>query len=309
MGSGLGLVMLVKDEARRVGAALAPLRDVVDELVVVDTGSADSTLAVLAQLGIPARHDRLDPTRCGALADARNRALATLSTPWALSLDADERLEPEGLRKLCAHVAELPDDVGGVGVRWRTHTPEGAFDDYKVAFFRRGVRKVGFIHDHVQADLRRLGLRAVWSDEVVLEHHPEPRKDGAKAVRYAERLACARRCDPHSPRYPWFRGYMALRAGDLPTAVRDLSEAARARHPWWPIESLNAGMALAEAHARRGDRAACLAALHAARVRLRELEGDWELAMNPGHGPWVVEALAGACAGRLERVRLPRFAC
>ena len=97
----LSLSMIVRDEAERIEAALTSVAGFVDEMVVLDTGSSDDTVAI-AQ-------------RCGALvasmpwpgdfAPARNRALELVRGDWVLVLDADERLRPEArgpLRELMA---------------------------------------------------------------------------------------------------------------------------------------------------------------------------------------------------------------
>ena len=97
----LSLSMIVRDEAEQIEAALTSVAGFVDEMVVLDTGSSDDTVAI-AQ-------------RCGALvasmpwpgdfAPARNRALELVRGDWVLVLDADERLRPEArgpLRELMA---------------------------------------------------------------------------------------------------------------------------------------------------------------------------------------------------------------
>ena len=43
MTKGVSLTMIVKNEEANLGACLESVRDVVDEIVVVDTGSTDRT--------------------------------------------------------------------------------------------------------------------------------------------------------------------------------------------------------------------------------------------------------------------------
>ena len=45
-GGTISLCMIVKNEARFLGRCLAGARDVVDQMVVVDTGSTDATVAI-----------------------------------------------------------------------------------------------------------------------------------------------------------------------------------------------------------------------------------------------------------------------
>ena len=84
----LSLCMIARDEADRLAAALTAARPAVDELVVVDTGSSDATIAVARQHG--ARVERFP--WCDDFAAARNASLAAATGDWALVLDADEVL-------------------------------------------------------------------------------------------------------------------------------------------------------------------------------------------------------------------------
>lgn len=92
----LSLCMIVRDEERWITACLESVRGVVDEMIVVDTGSRDLT-PDLAE-------------RCGArvyacawnddFAAARNFSLDRASGDWILWLDADERLDPANRRSI-----------------------------------------------------------------------------------------------------------------------------------------------------------------------------------------------------------------
>jgi len=97
----LSLSMIVRDEAERIEACLRSVQGFVDEMVVVDTGSQDDTVAIAERLG--ATVHRIDWP--GDFAPARNQALQWVHGDWVLVLDADERLRPEAqepLRRLMA---------------------------------------------------------------------------------------------------------------------------------------------------------------------------------------------------------------
>ncbi|BCX13081.1 MAG: glycosyl transferase [Thermosynechococcus sp.] len=84
------LCMIVRDEAARLPQCLASVAGVVDEAVIVDTGSQDETVAIARAWGarvyeIPWQDD---------FAAARNVALGYVTTEWVLVLDADETLTP-----------------------------------------------------------------------------------------------------------------------------------------------------------------------------------------------------------------------
>lgn len=86
----LSAALIVRDEGDHLAPCLASVAGVVDEIVVVDTGSADDSVAIARSFG--ARVHQL------AWADdfsrARNAGLARVRGRWVLYIDADERLRP-----------------------------------------------------------------------------------------------------------------------------------------------------------------------------------------------------------------------
>ena len=98
----LSLSMIVRDEEVRLGDSLRSVQGFADEMVVVDTGSTDSTVAIAEAAG--ARVERI--TWPGDFAPARNQALEFLNGDWVLVLDADEQLRPEAIPALKALMAQ-----------------------------------------------------------------------------------------------------------------------------------------------------------------------------------------------------------
>jgi len=98
----LSLSMIVRDEAAQIEDCLRSVQGFVDEMVVVDTGSTDNTVALAKALG--ARVEQIDWP--GDFAPARNQALQWVSGDWVLVLDADERLRPEAMGPLRALMAQ-----------------------------------------------------------------------------------------------------------------------------------------------------------------------------------------------------------
>jgi tetratricopeptide (TPR) repeat protein len=78
--------MIVKNEAEKLPRCLACASPWVDEIVVVDTGSTDDTVAIAESFGAKVLHF----TWCDDFAAARNVSLEAATCRWALVLDADE---------------------------------------------------------------------------------------------------------------------------------------------------------------------------------------------------------------------------
>ncbi|MGO9882155.1 MAG: glycosyltransferase family 2 protein, partial [Solirubrobacteraceae bacterium] len=80
--------LIVRDESRVLSDCLASIREIVDEIVVVDTGSVDDSVEIARRYGARVIHH---PWR-DDFAQARNAALDAARGEWILYIDADERL-------------------------------------------------------------------------------------------------------------------------------------------------------------------------------------------------------------------------
>jgi tetratricopeptide (TPR) repeat protein len=106
MTARLSLTMIVKNEAAALGRCLASVRDIVDEIIVVDTGSSDNTKDIARQYGARV----FDFPWCDNFAAARNESLRHASGQWILWLDADEYFDEANRAKLRQLLANLGDD-------------------------------------------------------------------------------------------------------------------------------------------------------------------------------------------------------
>lgn len=86
----LSLCMIVKNEATNLPRCLESVIGVADELVVLDTGSTDDTVAIAQSFQAQVHHYPWG----NDFAAARNESLRYASGDWVLVLDADERLAP-----------------------------------------------------------------------------------------------------------------------------------------------------------------------------------------------------------------------
>ncbi|HEX8705295.1 MAG TPA: glycosyltransferase [Myxococcaceae bacterium] len=178
--------LIVKNEAPRLPALFEGLRGFVDELVVVDTGSSDGTVACAREAGATVvEHVTTN------LALARNIALEHARGDWVLSLDADERMTPAELRALRELTTTGAESVGVCIVNY---FGAGRFAVVRRTgkFFRNrpGVEWEGTYHESNMASLRRLGLRHVDTGCIVhhLECLAERATSGEKARRGIERM-------------------------------------------------------------------------------------------------------------------------
>jgi len=80
--------MIAKDEEASIGRALSSVKDICDEIIVVDTGSTDSTKSIAESFGAKV----LDHPWEDDFSAPRNTGLEAATSDWILHLDADEEL-------------------------------------------------------------------------------------------------------------------------------------------------------------------------------------------------------------------------
>lgn len=153
-------VVIAKDEGDRIGRCVASLVPLCAEVIVLDSGSADDTVAVATAAGA-----RVLQQPWLGFAAQKNAAIARVSQPWVLLLDADEWLDPDAapaLRVLFASGRVEAADAWNL-LR-RTHflgvaLNHGGWGRERLArLFRAGLRYAAAdVHEHLALDGRRVG--------------------------------------------------------------------------------------------------------------------------------------------------------
>ncbi len=163
----LSAALIVRDESRVLEDCLASIEGVVDEIVLVDTGSRDDSPEIAARHGARViRHDW-----SGDFARARNVGLDAARGGWILYIDADERLvgaERERVRKMLEGAREV-----AFRMLLRPDSHSTPYREHRLWRNDQRIRFVGKIHEKVTpaiAALSRLERRPVGDCDLLLEH-------------------------------------------------------------------------------------------------------------------------------------------
>ncbi|MFZ1997152.1 MAG: glycosyltransferase, partial [Solirubrobacteraceae bacterium] len=97
-GLTLSLCMIVRDEEQLLPRCLAAVAPAVDEIVIVDTGSADATVEIARSFGAKV----IELPWTGSFSEARNVSFEAATGDWVMYLDADEVLVAEDVQQLRA---------------------------------------------------------------------------------------------------------------------------------------------------------------------------------------------------------------
>lgn len=163
----LSLCMIVRNEESFLADCLDSVKEVVDEMIVVDTGSTDGTVAIAERFGAQV----VAFPWIGDFAAARNVSLSHATGDWILVMDADERLEPgqgEAIRKLLQDEA-----VAGYSLRIRhllgvreegkaTVSPM-----FKLFRNRPEIRYEGAVHEQLASSAERTGLKSILANVMI----------------------------------------------------------------------------------------------------------------------------------------------
>jgi tetratricopeptide (TPR) repeat protein len=186
-GGSVSLCMIVKNEEKHLARCLHSVKPIVDEIVMVDTGSTDCT----KEIGVAFGAHVVDFPWVDDFSKARNFALSQASGDWILVLDADEILsarDHENFRKLinsvqtgpaafCIRTRNYTRHVNAVG--WQPNTGEypeeegpGWIPSDKVRLFTNDAR-IRFshaVHELVEPALRNLNI-AVSTCDIPVHHY------------------------------------------------------------------------------------------------------------------------------------------
>ena len=234
MGS-VTLCVIALNEEEMLGECLASATDLVQEIVVVDTGSTDATVEIAKSAGAKVVHFPWN----GDFSAARNAALPHVTGQWILVLDADERLAPRGIEAIKRAIEGNEFDCGTL--RLHNANRMSATVDEVVSghgrhqeslrvprLLRRSIdlKWEGVVHETVTTWLSK--GRVIGHLDADLVHYgyvPELIRSRDKDARNLTLLE--RRC-VEEPKNPVVRAYLARELIRINETERAIGEAARA---------------------------------------------------------------------------------
>jgi len=196
----LALCMIVKNAAENLGPCLESVREAVDEIIVVDTGSTDDTKAIALRYGAKV----FDFAWIGDFAAARNASIERATCDYILWLDGDDRIDPRELEKLKQFKRRLPaakNKAYFLTILNKFITANDvSFSQLRIFPRLPGARFEFPIHEQISGQLQRVGVGLVNVDLTVIHtgyHDPETVKK--KSERNLEIIRENLRHNPEDP--------------------------------------------------------------------------------------------------------------
>ncbi len=165
----VSLCMIVKNEEANLGKCLDCLKGIVDEMIIVDTGSTDRTKEIALSYGAKVH----DFEWTGSFSDARNFSFSFATCDYIYTADADETIDEENRKRFIELKKDLElleiDIVQMYYCNQLAHRTVYNFDkELRPKLFKR-VRTFVWedpIHEQVRLD------PSVCNSDIEIEHHP-----------------------------------------------------------------------------------------------------------------------------------------
>jgi glycosyltransferase involved in cell wall biosynthesis len=145
---------IVKNEARVIGRCIDSIKKIVDESVIVDTGSVDKTVAIIKEKVGKCYHTKWT----GDYAEARNYGVERCTSDWILVQDADEHMLPETVKIIKPILAKTPAHIWEILVIVQDYTDKSMIPTYRLyghRLFRngKGIKWAGKGHEALTTPL------------------------------------------------------------------------------------------------------------------------------------------------------------
>lgn len=225
----LSLCMIVKNEEDHLARCLESARNVVDEIIVVDTGSSDRTAEIARSFGARVFHYEW----AGDFGAARNFSLEQARGAWILYLDADEALVADDTPRLKPLLARA--DVDGYFLRCINYIGEGAgagavvHPQFRLFRNRPQHRFRGAIHEQILSAVVGNGGR-VEAAPVRVNHYGYLRKatfDKDKSRRNIGIIESRLAEDPENSFMRFSLGMEYMRLGEFERAIAEYQRSFR----------------------------------------------------------------------------------
>ncbi len=267
----ISLCLVAKNEEKTLPTCLGSIADLVDDIILVDTGSTDHTKEVATSFGARV----FDFAWADDFSAARNECLRHAGGDWIFWLDGDEWLDEENRRK-------LRNLLGGLGTENRAYvmknrSEQGSGGDSiivvdQVRLFRNHpeLRWHYRVHEQILPAVYRLGATLQWTGVVI--HHSGYRDPALRQQKLQRNLRLLQIEDGERPNDPWTLfnlGVIYLEMGKTRDALGLLLRSLERSQPGAPfLRKLY--VLLGQGYLQSGQRDLALAAYQAGRTRFPE---------------------------------------
>jgi len=255
----ISLCMITKNEEKYLEQCLNSVKDIVDEIIIADTGSSDKTREIAKKFCDMRVSSRTRSQVTAKIFDfewnddfseARNESLKHATKDWILVLDADEIIDEDDLKKIKEIIENTEENVAGLAMEQRSYINnyfEGALknnsdfelvkkypfyiSNFLVRLFRNKINLKfrHMVHELIEDSIEEKNLKYKPSD--ILIHHFGSLKDenfiAETAERYSKIIIKQAEEEPENARYNYQAARMYLGKNDFSSALKYFEKSAK----------------------------------------------------------------------------------
>lgn len=227
----ISLCMIVKNEEEYLPKCLSSVMRVVDEIIIVDTGSNDQTAAIAEAFGAKVIHMPWE----NSFAAARNRGLEEATGDWILWLDADEEMnvdEADKLKELLTRDAIREQQIEGIQFLFVNHLEGGGVEHLRLLRMVRNrpeYRFEGRVHEQIVPRMLRTNpYLKVGEVEIHIHHYGNLTRNIVRQDKINRNVFLLLKSISENPGYAHHYFYLGIelyRINDLENALKNLNMA------------------------------------------------------------------------------------
>ncbi len=170
----LGLCMIVKNEEDTIGNCLESVKDIFDEIIIVDTGSIDRTKEILNKYNVTI----YDFEWIDDFSAARNFSFSKATTDYIMWLDADDILKEEDYNKLVEIKKMLDGNIKQFAAKYAVSFDSNGnstleYNRERIFLRKEKYKWIGRIHEVIPMD-----SNIVYTDLCVTHNKIHPTETG-----------------------------------------------------------------------------------------------------------------------------------
>ncbi|MBI4452019.1 glycosyltransferase [Candidatus Woesearchaeota archaeon] len=241
----ISLCIITKNEEKYLEQCLSSVKDLVDEMIILDTGSIDKTKEIAERF----KAKLFDFKWTDDFSAARNESLRHATKDWILVMDADEVIDGKDLENV-KNLIDSGNEFAGYQLEQRSYLEnyfEGAYENksefgpvrkypfyisnFLVRLFRnkRGIHFKHRVHELAEDSMNEQKLGYAKTG-IVIHHFGSLKERGlisSKVEMYSRMILHQLEEHPDSPRYAYQAARMCLGKNDLANALKFFRKTAK----------------------------------------------------------------------------------
>ncbi|MFB5269985.1 glycosyltransferase [Paenibacillus enshidis] len=209
----ISLCMIVRNEEDYLSKCLSSVRWIADEIIIVDTGSTDGTLAIAKAFGA----NVIEMPWEDSFSAARNRGLDEATGDWILWLDADEEMdvtEANKLKELLTRDAIREQSVEGIQFYFIHHMKAGVEEHNCVQRMVRNrpeYRFEGRVHEQILPSMLKANPgMAIGQVDIHVHHYGNTSQNMVKKDKIRRNISLLLQSIQEYPNYRQYHYYLGV---------------------------------------------------------------------------------------------------